>query len=844
MRTAFYIASFLIFYGSAYPFIFSLDNTATALNAFLSSVWGHPSIGDILGNVALFIPFGFLGYLYYRQRGKKRCETLAAVVIGGLLLALVSQVVQLIIPSRDPALYDVYWNALGMAIGVGAARYEPLRSRILQHDSRLVFSTPMLLLVLWLSYRLAPFVPTIDLQAYKNAVKPLLLAPELSFSLLVLQTAGWMLYGIVLSMVFLQGKKRLLAVSSGVLVLALEVVIVDNLIALTDVAALGLAAACLVLIPQTKLFYKVLGLLLLVGWFFAAMAPFSLVVSEAALNWVPFSGFLGGSIIKGVIALALKVFVYAGAMWCLTRGGIQLRNSAMLVFVLVLITEFIQIFNLYHTADITDLIYVWFAYWLSKTAGKSSPVAEQRAAKTRASSAPLPDKTRQPVMPSDNALLSGIFWSGVVGAILAIACVSYFVVRLPGVPYNVREMFWLGGNSLDLIFFGAAWVWLGGAPVWAGRRAACSRMPWLWMWIAGLGVPVIFYLMLSNAITGETVADLAGSNTWSSFHGIENTLRFGALVAPFALFLALAYRLVFAYRTASKIELDHLVKILLVGALAALPLLFAARFVIFGLAVTDNLIELLSTDGLIGGGWAVLALYLLIAWTAAFAAHWLGTSRGAIKAVTVLLVSLPISWFLLNAALADVVMKGDLVFSPINFLLAPEKDSQLAQSILFMRWCALMAAAQSGLIGIGRLYLYTHSRGRVAKRVVQDATQPVVPAPVPHSDEILELNIHLDQLNFLTELGEARGDTLSGTLNAVIGRFGDGAQRKEQAAAIAMQLSKTAMATNKAEFTQTHVELTAENATLLNDVARILGMSPSRVLRRLVALFMAECRAG
>jgi hypothetical protein len=46
-------------------------------------------------------------------------------------------------------------------------------------------------------------------------------------------------------------------------------------------------------------------------------------------------------------------------------------------------------------------------------------------------------------------------------ASLLIGVLSGLIVRLPGLPYNLRELFWGGGSLPDLWLFGLWVVWLG-----------------------------------------------------------------------------------------------------------------------------------------------------------------------------------------------------------------------------------------------------------------------------------------------------------------------------------------------------------------------------------------------
>ena len=70
INVLFGLICFGIIYGSLFPFQFSLDLPEGVITQFLSSWRSAPSRGDILGNIALFVPFGLVAYLLSIQPGQ------------------------------------------------------------------------------------------------------------------------------------------------------------------------------------------------------------------------------------------------------------------------------------------------------------------------------------------------------------------------------------------------------------------------------------------------------------------------------------------------------------------------------------------------------------------------------------------------------------------------------------------------------------------------------------------------------------------------------------------------------------------------------------------------------
>lgn len=91
------------------------------------SSFGNP--GDFLANFLLFIPWSFFvaGML---ADGRFRSYRALIILVSGVILSVMVELVQLGLPSRDPALADILANLLGVVVGVWleASRGERLRS--------------------------------------------------------------------------------------------------------------------------------------------------------------------------------------------------------------------------------------------------------------------------------------------------------------------------------------------------------------------------------------------------------------------------------------------------------------------------------------------------------------------------------------------------------------------------------------------------------------------------------------------------------------------------------------------------------------------------------------------
>jgi len=89
--------------------------------------------------------------------------------------------------------------------------------------------------------------------------------------------------------------------------------------------------------------------------------------------------------------------------------------------------------------------------------------------------------------------------------------VAFVVLRLPGVPYNVRELFLFGGNGVDLFFFSIALLSFGWMAAWVGRLLAQSRKPALIAPLAAIVASMVIYKLFTFSVTRESIMDVSGT---------------------------------------------------------------------------------------------------------------------------------------------------------------------------------------------------------------------------------------------------------------------------------------------------------------------------------------------
>ncbi len=351
MRLLLIVTTFLIIYGSLFPFVVDLSSYQPILleSLFHFSV-SETSKGDFIANILLFLPFGFIaiGVFSHYPFGLR----LILVLTLSFILAFAVQVAQLVIPGRVPAGSDAILNLIGSAIGCGIG-LSPL-SRVLRSlgGSSDYPEIPVVLAVIWLLFGLAPFVPSIDLQLIIDNVKNLLVDP-----LNPLWIAQSLTMWLIVFHFLLRSRNSLFAQKNYLFIVALSVIggffIVGNTISSAKIIG-GLAALPVWWILRKHYRPSWLALSLVVVLIGINYTPFELRATPTSFSWVPFSGSLSSNLLVNVLAMFKKVALYGSLIWLLTECRISLKVATITTAISLLASEYLQIFFVNTTPEITD----------------------------------------------------------------------------------------------------------------------------------------------------------------------------------------------------------------------------------------------------------------------------------------------------------------------------------------------------------------------------------------------------------------------------------------------------------------------------------------------------------
>ncbi|MCP5144479.1 MAG: VanZ family protein [Gammaproteobacteria bacterium] len=744
MRSLFFVVCALIVYGSLFPFDFvAVDFMATLGRRFESSLasMGRPT--DLIGNIILFLPYGVTGVLAFGHKAPR----MLTLVAGGLLLALLCQLLQVYLPSRTPALVDVVWNLAGMALGISYG---------------LFFDVDR-----WRQRLAVPATPA-HRRLHMHA------------------------------------------------------------------AAFGL-----------------LGIYLLVS-----LSPWRFSADAGDFHWLPFAGLLTGSMIINVFTLLAKVGLLTAAAWMLRAVG--WRGSIALVLVPLALT--IELLQLWMPGKFAGLTNVLAAGIIALIIAR---LPLRNGSPRNSGTKPASATTRTARRDHRAALL--MLGAGCAVVVLALAAIPH----LPGVPYNALEMF-AGGGMVDYAVFALALASMGIGPALAGRWLARTAPAFLVLPFYMLGTSVITYVLLDIAVTDESMHDIIGTTEFlrrvTQEHGagarligaigpdllhpvvafIEPWLRFSALVMPLLVPQVLAYAVSFRVMRSGR---GPNARFWLTGLLlAALLMLALAKLITIDGAATDNLTELLETDGALGvGGWLPLYVLGVGIGSSAVAMAWT-LAKGRIVYLAVLIavaiVTVPLGWVLLTSGLADTVYKYGEEFSAVGFLLGPDRTTQLPELTLFLRWGLVQLALTGVLAYGGAVYLRwvapTLSRRHRRENPSQARSEQAAAQRDPDDPNVL-VNFTSDQLRFVDEHCAALGQSRNALINTLVH---DSKLRMDSGDLTHETFSRRSghgganMLTSS--FRPVVVQLDAGALLVVSGLANHSGISRSRAIRRLVALAMEK----
>jgi VanZ family protein len=345
-----------IIYGSLYPFRFVM-RPGSPLEALLSTYHRGTTRSDIVSNLILYFPLGFFLAQSF-SRGPRPWHSLPVAAVAACL-SFTIELLQVYDQSRISSLTDVYANTMGAFLGAVAATIFGRHVRTLLDGPGTHNYFVVLLLGCWLAYRLFPYVPTLNVSEYRAALRPLIRVPRLSLLALYRHLASALAVAVLLEALVGVARSRLLA--PGVLLTVLSVRVGIITATLSPAEVLGNLAASVL---WAGLLWRLQSRTAIVAALFScmiaveALEPFRFLTHPRPFSWIPFGGFLRGSLSVDILAFLEKVFYYGSLPWLLHRSGLRLFIAAAAAATFVMLLRFCQCYLPGRSAEITDALMV------------------------------------------------------------------------------------------------------------------------------------------------------------------------------------------------------------------------------------------------------------------------------------------------------------------------------------------------------------------------------------------------------------------------------------------------------------------------------------------------------
>lgn len=715
MRRLIILIYILIIYGSLFPFNFSILEFSQQYSSLLSvKISG---IGDILANIALFMPLGFLYSIYLPEIKTHHSADNWMLWFKVFTFSIVLQVLQIALPNRDQNITDVVFNMLGFMFAYYVMAFISFPKFHIRPTLKFL---PMVIALVYILSELSPFVPSLDFQQVKTSIKPLLIWPTWAISRDVFFEA--LMWLVVIRLVSFQQIKPplkwLFMLWLGMLLA--KIMIYNNQVNYSDLIAPLLAM--LISISVNVQQQNNSKILLIIVLFIFTITSFSAITSFHFMpsTLLPFYGYLSGQLVVSIQGLLYKMFLFSSIIWLALELSMNAKKTTYVLAGYVGVIELSQLFMSDRVTDFADIFLVFIAYLLVRHLGDYLVQQEtfyQDNLNNEMPKKPLlgcvqskTNKQRLDISPAKQFIVT------TVAIYLVFYCLIHFSLTLPGVPYNVVELFSNDASALSLLFFSIFLLLLGGGSAHIANTIDQDSDIAVTKFV-GLHLLVLFIIFtcLWFAVTNESIEDIVGASKvkqaiyagQTSHHFImvllnvlslslmasiaqffDFLLRFAALFGLIQVPLTLCF-ICFSdnIRISTKIKL----------AIVSLFLLILCYLVVFTFSVTDNLTELIASPVYFVIGLVFFTL------TVAFSKQLL-IKKSFLLVVFLTLIIAGISWPIAQYIFNQVIIKYGHVFSAFDFLIGAGREQSISEQALLLRWGILIFVFQWILI-IGSLFM-------------------------------------------------------------------------------------------------------------------------------------------
>jgi VanZ family protein len=343
-----------IVYASLYPFDFDPARATHAENWARALAWRRPPRSDLVANLLFYLPFGALVTVLAPQRWGGTRRLLFALATG-TALSLTVECAQLATLYRDPALSDVAINALSAALASAAAlglRGLGVQPTLPELRGRRPDAVAVLLILAWIAFHAAPFMPTVRFLRYFRSPE-LLLAQNLSLAAIALHFAGYVILGAALRALLRPASFWPLFASAAAVSLLARIAFRGQHLALDECIGLAIALPWVWHVAQQiePRAYRSAAIAVGAALGVHAIAPLDFSAASASVGWLP--GTLVAQRTPGGEPGPIEtLYLYLGLTWLTFGAGARLRHALPWLLTAALLVEWVQAWQPGRRADL------------------------------------------------------------------------------------------------------------------------------------------------------------------------------------------------------------------------------------------------------------------------------------------------------------------------------------------------------------------------------------------------------------------------------------------------------------------------------------------------------------
>ncbi len=693
MRFLIALVYLLIVYGSLFPFNFSLTEFYQQYPNLLNiKIFSR---GDVVANILLYIPLGLLYSLELNlKENKLNAKVGVSTLVGIFIFSLILQVIQIGLPSRDQNILDAVFNMVGFFVGAYISRYLYIPNKLL--FPRLSY-LPYAIALTYILSELSPFIPTLDYQQIKNSFKFILVAPTLSA--LNDLTYTFIMWILVIRLLMFEQKRTPFKVllPLWLFMITAKVFIYNNHLGYIDFFApfMAMVFASVVNLNQNSITKSI---------FFFSVFTFTIssllsveILNDPIDSFIPFYSYLNGNLYVGIQGIIFNLFFFGALLWLSLELSWSMKKTAISLAILVFFIELIQFFLPTRVTDFADAIFVFLIYIIMRNFGDYLATVE---GKFQGDENYLTENKREikTIWFTPWQKLSLYF----ITAFIAFCLLVTTVLNLPGVPYNVTELFKNNGSLLDLLFFFVFLHGIGAASYFIQMKT--SRYVTLeFAKVAGLHLLTltILFIVLSGAVTTESIQDIVGASKLKQFV-YANQASEGALMMYIKVFglssvASTAEFIDFLVRFSALFGLVQIpltfwlvclnketgLKCWISQAIVSSLLLILFFQIVFTYAITDNITELITSP------LALVFTMLFLTFSIALAIKL--TLKGKLWLFLLLTITTSVlTWPLTGIIFEQSIVKYGYTFTALDFLIGIGREHHLPAETLAFRWVGLV----------------------------------------------------------------------------------------------------------------------------------------------------------